>query len=266
MLVCLNSRLMTITISRLGMKISYVDKEPQKRRGNSCGLCGNYRRLFDPPALFCSGSCGMQKIRRNATYYTDRFKQNHWCERCFNNLKEGDKLKLDDGKETKKVLLMRLKNDATPEESWVQCDRCNEWNHQICALVDRSKGSLHTCPKCLMKDRASGKEEAPVGDALKCASDLPHCNLSRAVEGGLSKSLLKAYEKVAADRGCAVAQVEKADGLSVRVVSSLQKKHLVRDEVSPLLYPLFRYFYSAFTVASYIICFPPSTDACTLCK
>lgn len=176
----------------------------------------------------------MQKIRRNASYYTDRFKQNHWCERCYNNLKEGERLKLDDGKETKKSLLSKLKNDSTPEETWVQCDRCHDWNHQICALFNgaqNSKGAPFTCPKCYMKDKASGMKGTPVCGIIKGAVDLPHCNLSRSIEDGLSKTLSQAYEKVAADRGCTVSQVEKAEGLSVRVVSSLEKKHMVRDEM-----------------------------------
>lgn len=177
----------------------------------------------------------MQKIRRYAAYYTDRFKQNHWCERCYNKLKEDEKLKLDDGKETKKSYLIKLKNDESPEESWVQCRGCHGWCHDICALFNgtqKSKeSSTYMCPQCHLKDLAN----RPVATSVKSASDLPHCNLSRSVEDGLLKTLAKEYEKVAVDRGCTVAQVEKAEGLSVRVVSSLEKKHIVRDGVSLIL-------------------------------
>mmetsp|Transcript_27183 Transcript_27183/g.57354 ORF Transcript_27183/g.57354 Transcript_27183/m.57354 type:complete len:699 (+) Transcript_27183:4052-6148(+) len=208
-----------------------LDKEPQKKRGNSCSLCGNYRRLFDPPALVCSGVCGMQKIRRNATYYTDRFKQNHWCERCYSNMKEGQPVELDDGRQTKKSQLLKLKNDSTPEEAWVQCDQCHDWNHQICALFNgsqNSKSSSFTCPKCHIKNQSKGRQALSI---VKGASDLPHCNMSRSIEEGLAKTLSKAYEKVAEDRSCTVSQVEKAEGLCVRVVSSLEKKHKVREEM-----------------------------------
>lgn len=180
----------------------------------------------------------MQKIRRSATYYTDRFKQNQWCERCFNHLKEGTPVQLDDGRETKKSLLRKLKNDSTPEEAWVQCDQCHDWNHQICALFNgsqNSKSAAYTCPKCYLKDHvnnaAKGAGTLLTNTAVKGAIELPHCNLSRSIEDGLLRTLSKAYEKVAEARGSTVAQVEKAEGLSVRVVSSLEKKHKVREEM-----------------------------------
>ncbi|KAL3806032.1 hypothetical protein ACHAXA_006869 [Cyclostephanos tholiformis] len=215
-----------------------IEKEPQKRRGIACYLCGNHRRFFDPPALFCSSSCGMHKIRRNATYYTDRFKQNHWCERCYNtHLKESEPILLDDGRETMKSDLVKLKNDSTPEEAWVQCNQCHEWSHQICALFNgtqNSKLSSFTCPKCYIRSAALMPERMR-GKKVKGASDLPHCNLSRSIEEGLSKTLIHAYEKVAMDRGCKLSQVEKAKELTVRVISSLEKKHKVREEVRPIL-------------------------------
>lgn len=220
-----------MSISSPGLK---TEKELHKTKGNACSLCGNHRRLFDPPALFCSGSCGMHKIRRSATYYTDRFKQNHWCERCYNtHLKESEPIQLDDGRETAKSLLVKLKNDSIPEEAWVQCDQCHEWNHQICALFNgtqNSKLSPFTCPKCHVKEANSTAEGMQVKN-VKGACELPHCDLSRSIEDGLSKTLLQAYEKVAMDRGCTVAQVEKAEGLTVRVISSLEKKQKVREEV-----------------------------------
>ena len=217
-----------------------IGKEPPKGGKNACALCGNHRRLFDPPSLFCSGQCGMQKIRRNAIYYTDRFKQNHWCEKCYNRLKMEEPIQLDDGRETKKSMLLKLTNDSVPEESWVQCDKCQDWNHQICALFNRSqnsKSTCFTCPKCYIKEQGDATPDGDTPQAgsktVKGADELPHCSLSRVIEEGLEKTLSKAYEKVAADRGCTLSQVEKADGLSVRVVSSLEKKHKVRKEVSP---------------------------------
>lgn len=141
---------------------------------------------------------------------------------------------MDDGRETRKSLLIMMKHDSTPEESWVQCDTCHDWNHQICALFNGAKdhrGSSHKCPKCHVKEKANEKGTSQVCKVIKGAKDLPHCNLSRSIENGLEKTLGKAYCKVAADRGCTVGQVEKVEGLSVRVVSSLVKKHKVRDEM-----------------------------------
>jgi E1A/CREB-binding protein len=179
----------------------------------------------------------MSKIRRNVFYYTDHSKQNHWCDRCYNDLKEETAIQLDDGKETKKSHLLRLKNDAMPEEQWVQCDDCNEWNHQVCALFNatrRNSSKTFSCPKCVLaksKGDQFAKKDSPVS-TYKDASALPECKMSRAIEEGLSQALSEEYERLANERGCNLAEVEKADGLCVRVVMSLEKKHKVREGVS----------------------------------
>jgi len=179
----------------------------------------------------------MQKIRRNAPYYTDSFKQNHWCEHCYNNrLKDDELIQLDDGRVTTKSLLVELRNDFTPEEAWVQCDRCHDWNHQICALfngLQNAKSSAYTCPKCCIKDAGEDDKQARTGS--KGASELPHCNLSRSIENGLLTTLSEVYENVAKDRACTVAQVEKAEGLNVRVVSCLKKTQKVREAVRSIV-------------------------------
>ena len=69
---------------------------------------------------------------------------------------------------------------------------------------------------------------------VKVAKDLPRCKMSAAIESGLHKALASAYEERALDLGVDVSEVEKADSLFVRVVSNLEKKHVVRDEVSSL--------------------------------
>mmetsp|Transcript_16990 Transcript_16990/g.35665 ORF Transcript_16990/g.35665 Transcript_16990/m.35665 type:complete len:678 (+) Transcript_16990:2549-4582(+) len=182
--------------------------------------------------MLCSGNCGMQKIRRNANYYTDRNKQNFWCERCYGGLKETDPIQLDDGKETKKKLLVKLKNDFTPEEIWIQCEECKSWAHQICALFNPKQASkvAFTCPKCYLKEDLKRKG-CNVSNALCGARELPKCKLSDGIEEGLAKALLKAYKQVAIERDCTVSQVEKAENLIVRVVLNLQKKHKVREEM-----------------------------------
>jgi E1A/CREB-binding protein len=179
----------------------------------------------------------MSKIRRNMFYHTDHSKQNYWCDRCYNSLKEETSIQLDDGKETKKSHLLRLKNDATPEEQWVQCDDCNNWNHQICALFSasrRNSSKTFSCPRCVVaksKGDQFAKKDSPVS-SFKDASALPECKLSLAIEKGLSQALLEEYERLANERGCDVVEVEKVNGLCVRVVMSLEKKHKVREGVS----------------------------------
>eukprot|EP00804_Cyclotella_cryptica_P008134 CCRYP_004622-RC/>CCRYP_004622-RC protein AED:0.01 eAED:0.01 QI:2408/0.8/0.83/1/1/0.83/6/813/1435 len=198
---------------------------------STCSLCGKFRLLFEPPALYCSGVCGMQKIRRNGFYYTDQYKQNHWCDRCFTGLKEDQTIQLDDGKETKKSLLVRMKNDLTPEEQWVQCDVCHDWCHQICALFNANRNNsskTFSCPKCVLTKLKEQNENLEYS-SFKDASALPECKLSRAIESGLFETLSEEYKKIANQRACDVSQVEKADGLCVRVVLSQEKKHKVRE-------------------------------------
>lgn len=176
----------------------------------------------------------MQRIRRNTFYYTDICKQNHWCPPCYDKLKEGDPILLDDGNEIKKKELQKLKNDALAEEGWVECDKCNTWIHQICALFNgrRNKSSSsYTCPKCIIKERSAIPDTVVIAERIQTAADLPHNALSRYLENGLNAALEKAYAQTASERRLPPENVERAECLSVRVVSNLEKKHQVRDEM-----------------------------------
>ena len=204
------------------------------KRGDVCSLCDSQRRLFEPTVLYWNGECGMQKIRRNTHYYTDRTKSNHWCTNCFLLLKDDDPIVLDDGSEIRKKDLQKLKNDATPEEAWVQCDKCDSWVHQICALFNGRKNKSkapYLCPKCHLGKVVKGEAKKP-DEPMKAAKDLAHSTMSKAIENGLRRSLQKAYARKAVERGVGIDQVEKAEGLSVRVISNMEKKHVVREEVS----------------------------------
>lgn len=216
------------------MEAIKTDQQTLKKKGDVCSLCGSQRRLFEPTVLYCSGACGMQKIRRNATYYTDQAKLNNWCVPCFSLIKDEDPIVLDDGKEIRKEDLQKFKNDALPEEAWVQCDCCHSWVHQICALFNGRKNKMaatYTCPKCHIKKVADGEGDKPE-QIMKCAGDLPHSKMSVAIEEGLRNALTAAYEERALETGVSVDDVEKAEGLTVRVVSNMETKHVVREEVS----------------------------------
>lgn len=198
-----------------------------------CTLCGSQRRLFKPVSLYCGGACGMQKIRRNATYYTDRTKQNHWCASCYLQLDENATVVLEDGSEVRKAALQKLTNDSLPEEAWVQCDDCAGWVHQICALFNGRRNkttAAYICPKCHIK-KTPEDETVDEEKRVKVAKDLPHCKMSVNIENGLKGILMKAYEDRAKELGIDVSSVEKVEGLSVRVISNMEKNHLVRDEV-----------------------------------
>lgn len=77
----------------------------------------------------------MQRIKRNEPYFTDRTKQNHWCEPCFSLLDPNKHVLLDDGSEIAKQELQEFKNDALPEEGWVNCDSCHSWVHQVSLTI-----------------------------------------------------------------------------------------------------------------------------------
>jgi hypothetical protein len=55
--------------------------------------------------------------------------------------------------------------------------------------------------------------------------------LSDAIESGLKKVLETAYEGKAKELGVGIGEIEKAKGITVRVISHVDKKYIVRDEV-----------------------------------
>jgi hypothetical protein len=216
----------------LGIESSQLNLETQ---GVACSLCGSQKRCFEPTVLCCQGrQCGMQRIKRHAAYYTDRTKQNHWCTPCYDLLKSEETIVLDDGGEILKKELQEFKNDALPEEAWVHCDQCHSWVHQICALFNgrtNKSTATYTCPNCHLKKESPADTRTQIEKLLKGAEDLAHCNMSMALEKGLIEALNTAYKGKAEELGVGVDQVEKAGGLTVRVVSNMEKKHFVGEEV-----------------------------------
>lgn len=175
----------------------------------------------------------MQQIKRHATYYTDHTKQNHWCESCFALLDSDEPIVLDDGCEVKKGDLQEYKNDALPEEAWVQCDDCKSWVHQICTLFNGRTNKTnvrYTCPTCYLRKTSSGSAK-PSEEFVKAASDLPKSKMSDEIEKGLQEALQSAYRARATELGVQFEDVEKVQGLTIRVVSNVEKKQVVGDEV-----------------------------------
>jgi len=140
---------------------------------------------------------------------------------------------LDDGSQTKKSRLKFAKNDSLPEEVFLQCHDCKGRVHQICSLYNcrsAKPNEIFRCPKCInvYKDmQGISSEAAPKSSA----ENLPKCIMSDFIQDGLLKSLDKAYEKTASETGVNIDHVEKAGGISVRVMSHVSLKHVVRDEM-----------------------------------
>ncbi|CAM9828723.1 unnamed protein product, partial [Sphacelaria rigidula] len=56
--------------------------------------------------------------------------------------------------------LLRRKFDEEISEPWVQCDRCNSWVHQVCALFNARSNvgeSTFVCPLCRLGDSSVGR-------------------------------------------------------------------------------------------------------------
>lgn len=177
-------------------------------------------------------TCGMQQIKRNALYYTKGSKQNIWCDKCYAKLKDGETIMLEDGSETRKSRLHEAKNDSNPEETWVRCDDCKANVHQICALTSdriRCVEEKWFCPKCELKNRNDFFLRPR--KFSKTAENLQRCETSDFIEIGVHKNLEKAYRIKAEEANCPVEDIEKANGLSIRVLSHIATKHSVRDEV-----------------------------------
>lgn len=169
---------------------SQLDAEDRERRQNerACVLCGCEKRLFEPPVFFCNGlNCASKRIRRNSHFYIGGNNQYFWCNQCFNELDENTPIELVD-LSIQKAELKRKKNDEVHEESWVQCDVCNRWIHQICGLFNTRQNKEHhseyCCPLCLLEKRKH-KNEAPPPKPPG-AGDLPRTKLSEFLENHLS--------------------------------------------------------------------------------
>lgn len=76
---------------------------------------------------------------------------------------------------------------------WVQCDKCEQWQHQVCALFNgrRNDGGQaeYTCPHCYVKEVNRGDRAPLPQSALLGAKDLPKTILSDHIENRLFKKL-----------------------------------------------------------------------------
>lgn len=182
-----------------------LDEEDRERRLNdrACVLCGCEKLLFEPPVFFCNGmNCQSKRIRRNSHFYIGGNNQYFWCNQCYNELDGNIPIELVD-LTIQKSDLMKKKNDEVHEESWVQCDVCERWIHQICGLFNTRQNKEHhseyCCPMCLLEKRKKEPEkEAP--KKPPGAKELPRTNLSEYLENHVSRMIELKVKQLAEEK------------------------------------------------------------------
>ncbi|GMN48158.1 hypothetical protein TIFTF001_017334 [Ficus carica] len=198
---------------------------------NSCQLCAVEKLTFEPPPIYCT-PCGA-RIKRNAMYYCVGAgdTRHYFCIPCYNEAR-GDTIVVD-GTTIPKARLEKKKNDEETEEWWVQCDKCEAWQHQICALFNgrRNDGGQaeYTCPNCYIQEVERGERKPLPQSAVLGAKDLPKTILSDHIEQRLFKRLKQERQDRAKFQGKSYDQVPGAEYLVVRVVSSVDKKLEVKQ-------------------------------------
>jgi E1A/CREB-binding protein len=166
----------------------------------SCCICDQKCLLFAYPEYRCSPPCKM-RIPRNQVYYRIGGERGqHWCQRCYSNLR--DEFVGILGQVLIKKDLEKCVNDDAFLENWVKCVKCSKFAHHICTLYldphyandkgPRQVGSLNcksksadassspsspfVCFNCLAHDKPSSNTTPRLLPAL--VETLPHCEMS----------------------------------------------------------------------------------------
>ncbi|KAG9450176.1 hypothetical protein H6P81_010141 [Aristolochia fimbriata] len=198
---------------------------------NSCQLCAVEKLTFEPPPIYCT-PCGA-RIKRNVMFYTmgTGDTRHYFCIPCYNEVR-GDTIEVD-GLSIPKARLEKKRNDEETEEWWVQCDKCEAWQHQICALFNgrRNDGGQaeYTCPNCYIQEIERGERKPLPQTAVLGAKDLPRTILSDHIEQRLAKRLRQEKQDRARVQGKSIDEVPGAESLVIRVVSSVDKKLEVKQ-------------------------------------
>ena len=184
------------------MKLLEKDHLENSKKVQACGLCACEKLNFEPPVFFCFGAnCPTTRIRRNTHFYSTQDKQYTWCNQCFGELK-GDTIDCGTIK-IKKSELTKRKNDEVHEESWVQCDDCERWIHQICGLYntrqDKENKSAYSCPLCLMEKRKKDGDPPNLPEAPS-ANDIPRTKLSDWLERDVHRRVETRMKELAEER------------------------------------------------------------------
>ncbi|PSS30567.1 Histone acetyltransferase [Actinidia chinensis var. chinensis] len=200
---------------------------------NSCQLCSMDKLSFAPVPIYCS-RCGV-RIKCNLFYYCglgEMGSRHCFCTSCFKASRSNDISFY--GISISKEKLHKERNNHEDEESWVQCDKCKCWQHQICALYNDKRdfggNAEYICPKCILEGREVG-EQVPLPKSVAfAAKDLPTTMLSDYIEQRLFRRLKQDREERAKALQKKLDEVPEAADLVVRVVLSVKKLLQVKQQ------------------------------------
>jgi len=225
------------------MKVLHQEEEEKRKNGEACSLCGCEKLLFEPPVFYCNGlNCPNpgKRIRRNSYYYVSSNQQYHWCHQCWGELSEKP---IEMAEITvKKQELTKKKNDEIHEESWVQCDKCERWIHQICALFNtrqnKDQRSEYICPTCTIEDRKSKGQFEGISKT-PMAEDLPRTKLSEWLENHVRTKMDIKFDELAKEKAVeenvSYEEAKKGIGMgghiTIRQVTSMDRKLEVRERM-----------------------------------
>lgn len=179
------------------------EEDEKRKKGDACALCGSEKLLFEPPVFYCNGlKCSSQRIRRNSYYYVGGNNKYHWCHQCYTDMKDNQEIQMPDAT-FRKQDLVKKKNDEVREESWVHCDHCNRWIHQICGLFNTRKNqdqrSEYVCPLCTIEERKN-KGQIEGTSTTQMAEDLQRTKLSEHLERHVHEKVEEYIENIARDK------------------------------------------------------------------
>ena len=216
-------------------KLELIEKETEVKRTDpdSCRLCGEKDMYFELPNYYCNGKCA-SRIKRNAVFYSDEKNTLHWCQSCYNDLRDPIKVVGSANlckKDLKKAKLMGDTEEL--REPMVCCDGCERWVHYVCGLFNGrrnlSKEMQYFCPSCVLQQRAKKPPQTIVPEKKMLASTLPHCLLSEFIEQRVAVALEKAYEENAKKLNSDVSSIEKAPTISIRQVSCIDNNQPTQE-------------------------------------
>ncbi|KAK2996552.1 hypothetical protein RJ639_026644, partial [Escallonia herrerae] len=200
---------------------------------NVCQLCACNKVVFTPAPIYCSSCSG--RIKRSLMYYS--ILEEMGAKRCFCTAcvkAPGRSIVSIHGASFSKANLQKEKNNEEIEESWVQCDKCECWQHQICALYNDKRDlggkAEYICPRCCLEQIESGERVPLPMIAAFGAKDLPSTMLSDHVEKRLFRRLKEEREQRARSLGKKPDEVPEAVDLVVRVVLSVDKRLEVNQQ------------------------------------